>query len=433
MKDVSDVVACVIDRGTFFPVAERLAEGFKKVYYYRPNGESFKTVAGQCLGSGHPTVDYTTDFWRIKKEIDLFVFPDCNVNDVGAQLELESQGFPVWGSKEASDLEERRGLWMDKCEELGLPMPRTERVKGLTALEDYLWEHRKETLFVKISWYRGDMETWEAKEWAQIQNKLAVLRMKFGPVSEEMIFYVQLGIDTDIESGSDTYNIFGEYPDEVIIGYEKKNESYYGTIRKATEMPEEVWLPAKAIQPTLRQLRYANFISSEIRIADGKSHWLDPCFRCPSPAGEEELLMYANFPEIVWRGAHGELVQPEWAATFCGEAVISYCGDREGWKSIVVPEEVRRYVKLYANIGHDGAFHYPPAQEPECIGCAIGMGDNPEDVVDRLKEIEEALKACPVELHITPMADLFKEIEEAEDEGIEFSDQPVPEPETVME
>jgi hypothetical protein len=432
IKDIADVVACVIDRGTFFPVAERLARGFKKVYYHHPSGESFDTVAHYSMGDGHPGVHFIGDFWKVKNEIDVFVFPDCK--DDGLQAELESQGFPVWGSKSAGEIEQMRGKWLKECKDLNLPMPKTETVIGLINLRDYLKEHEGEKLFVKISRFRGDMETWETKNRHQVSNKLAYLAMRFGPIGERMTFYVQQPVETKIESGSDTYNIHGAYPDEIILGYEKKGESYFATVKNRANMPKEVWSCNEAIAPLLAEIGYANAISSEVRVTeDSESFWLDPCFRMPSPAGEEQLEMYANFPMIVYRGAMGELIQPEWAAHFCGEAVISYCGDRDAWKSIVVPEEIRRWVKLYACVYDDGAFHFPPAQDPEAIGCAVGLGDSPTEVLDHLKEIQEALKDEPVELHIEPMADLFTEIETAEKQGIEFSDQPVPEPAEVLE
>lgn len=433
MKETSDSVVLVYDRSIFFPIAERLAEGCKKVYYTKPSGEAYETVAQGSLGDGHPNIQFIShdDWWSVKKEVDVFVFPDCS--DWSLQHELEEQGYPVWGSKSAGSLEKMRGQWLSLCERLGLPMPQTEKIQGLTKLEGFCEEHEGESWFVKISRFRGDMETWETKEKHQVKNKLAYLRIRFGPLSEAITFYVQKRIDTKIESGSDSYNIFGKYPDEVIIGYEKKGESYFAAVRAKKDMPDEVWKCAETIEGLLEENKYANFVSSEVRVTDTESFWLDPCFRCPSPAGEEQLRMYKNFPDIVCHGANGELVQPEWTGKFCGEAVISYSGDRDGWKSIVVPEEIKPFVMLYANAYYDGAYHFPPSQDPEAIGCAVGIGDTPQEVLDQLKEIEEVLKDAPVELHIEPMADLFTEIEQAEKQGIEFTDKSMPAPADVLE
>lgn len=430
MKELKDVVAVVVDRGTFFPVAERLARDCKQVFYHMPNGESFETFSKGSLGDGHLDVTLVSDVWKIKKEVDLWVFPDCA--DAGMQLELQSQGFPVWGSRTAESLEKMRGQWMKACEEMGLPMPKTYTIKGITNLSLFFSKHEGQPFFVKISRWRGDMETWKAVEPHQIRNKLDVLRMKFGPFQDEMTFYVQEMLDTDIEGGADTYFV-GDFPDKIVLGYEKKGESYLATWKHKKEMPEEIWSVMEEVSTLLRDRDYANTVSSEVRVKDKKSYWLDPCFRFPSPAGEEQLELYENFSEIVWHGANGELVQPEMAGKFCGEAVIGYCGDREGWKSVVIPDDIKPMVKLYACSYQDGAYHFPPQQDPEAIGCAVSIADTPSGVIDGLKEIREALKDAPIDIHIEPITDLIKEIEEAEEQGIHFTDKKMPEAAEVLE
>lgn len=435
MKELSDTTACVIDYGIYFPVAERLSRDLKQVYYHIPGGEAFETFAMGSRGYGHEDVELIEDFWRIKKQIDVFVFPDAaGASYSGIQLELQSQGFPIWGSKDAADLERKRGSWIDKCEELGLPMPKTHRIKGITNAWIFFQEHQGEEFYVKVSRWRGDMETWKACELAQIRNKLDLLRIKWGPLSEDMILYVQEKIDTDIEGGVDTYFV-GDYPDKIVLGYEKKGESYFGVVKDRKDMPPEIWSVNEKAKALLASFDYCNMVSTEVRVSTEKgiSWWLDPCFRFPSPAGEEELELYKNFSQIVVSGANGELVQPEIDEEFAGEAVIEYTGDKDGWKSFTVPEEVRQWVKLYACVYHEGAYHFNPQTDPEALGCAVALGRKPQEVIDRLKEIQEALKNAPVSLHIEPMADLIKEIESAEEQGIEFTEKEMPQPSEVLE
>lgn len=432
MKELADITACVVDRGTFYPVAERLARDVKKVYYHNPVREAFEHFAKGCLGDGHDDVELLVDFWIIKEQIDLFVFPDCA--DAGLQLELASQGFPVWGSKTASSLETMRGRWLELCETLGFKMPKTHRIQGLTNLRIFLRENEGTEFFVKISRWRGDMETWSTSSPERTENKLDNLALRFGRFKDGLMFYVQEATDAEIEGGADTFNVHGQWPDKIILGYEKKGESYLATWKHREEMPDEIWKITEAIGPTLGEHQYANFVSSEVRFNDDASYWLDPCLRSPSPAGEEQLELYANFSEIVWNGANGILVQPEMTGKFCGEAVISYCGDKEGWKSLRVPEESKRWVKLYANVQHeDGSVDFPPEQDMEAIGCAVAIADTPKEVIDQLKEIAESMSDQPVELHITEIADLIEEISVAEKQGIPFSDKPMPAPEEVLE
>lgn len=431
MKDIADVTCCVIDRTTFFPVAVRLARDFKKVYFHCPNGDGFETVGQDSKGFNYPGVETVREFWPVKDEIDLFVFPDSR--DWGLQMELERQGKKVWGSKRGEDLESLRGYWLDVAKEIGLPMPKTVPVKGLTNLRLYLEENRDEKKYIKISRYRGDMETWCADDWLVTRTKLENLAHKWGPLQDTITFYVQDDLDTDIEGGADSYFV-GDFPEQVIIGYEKKNLSYLGTVMARSDMPPEIWGPNELLVPILRAKGYCNFFSTEVRVKDDESYLLDPCCRCPSPAGEEQLEMYENFGEIVWHGANGILVQPRWAASYCGEAIIQWTGDKEGPKSIRVPEEIRQWVKLFACAYVDDAFHFPPNQDPECLGCAVGLGNTAEEVVEHLKFLKEQLENQPVQLMIEPMADLLVEINKAQKMGLEFGDgEKMPEPSVVLD
>jgi len=432
MKDTKDVTFCVVDRGTFFPVAERLVRGSKKVYFCPPKGESFESAWHDSLGHGHPGVEAIRDFWPIKNEIDCFVFPDCR--DWGLQLELESQGFPVWGSKRAEDLESMRGLWLDVAKQVGMPMPDTEVIQGLENLRSYLYEHRGEKKHIKISRYRGDMETWCADDWLVTRNKLDHLAAKWQGLQNLLVFYVQDDLDTTIEGGADSYFVAGNFPDELIIGYEKKSAGYFGAVMPRRDMPPEIWKPSQLIAPVLADFGYCNFFSTEVRLVDDKSYLLDPCCRCPSPAGEEQLEMFSNFPDIVWHGANGILVQPDWAAKYCAELVISWTGEKEAAKVVRVPEDVRQFTKLYACAYADDAFHFSPAQDPEAIGCVVGIGDTPGEVIDHLKQLRESIADQPVSMPIEPIADLIREIEEAKGLGIEFGEgQEMPEPAVVLD
>lgn len=419
MKELSDITICVIDRGTFFPVAVRLAREVKKVYYYRPNGESFETAWTDSIGHNYPNVEAVRAFLPIKNEIDVFVFPDCR--DWDLQLDLESQGFAVWGSRRGEDLENMRGLWIETALEIGLPMPKTEVIRGLEALRVYLYEHRDETKFVKISRYRGDMETWKASDWLVTRNKLDSLAAKWQGLQNLIVFYVQDELDTTIEGGADSYFV-GDFPDEMILGYEKKDMGYFGAVMERKKMPPLIWQPSELLAPVLKRFDYCNFLSSEIRVVDDKSYWLDPCCRCPSPAGEEQLEMFLNFAEIVVNGAHGLLVQPKWAARYCGELVISWTGKRDSEKILKIPEELRQWVKPYGCAYVDDAFRFSPEHDADCLGCVVGVGDTPEEMIDHLKEIREELSSQSVDMQLEPLRDLIEEIEEAREMGIPFGD-----------
>lgn len=360
------------------------------------------------------------------------MFPDAS--DAGPQLELESQGYAVWGSREASDLERYRGFFLDKMDELGLPYPDTKRLIGLTELRAYLQEHDGEELYIKISRWRGDMETWRHERYAESKGKLDLIAMRMGPeLSEIVTFYVQKPVETDIEAGSDPYCIDGHWPDSIIVGYEKKGESYLAAVQPREEISEKIWRVNEAFTPFLKEHRYRNFFSTEVRIKDDVTSFLDPCCRCPSPAGEEQLEMYGNFGDIVWHGAHGIMVQPEYTAKFCGEAIVSWAGEKDEWRVVTIPDEIRQWFKPYACVEREGRWSWPPDDENPVIGCIVGIGDTIPEVIDHLKEVAGMMKDLPVDVKVEPISDLLTEVKEAEKEGIAFTDQKIPEPSTVIE
>lgn len=431
MKEPSDSVICVIDRGTFFPTAVRLSKSCNKVFYSNPEGAYSDDIAIASKGDGHPNIELVEDYWRIKNDVDVWVVPDCS--DVGPQLELKSQGRAVWGSMAASDLERFRGRWIDLCKELGLPLPETKRIQGVSALRSFFKKHSYEEWYIKVSrWRGGCFETWKACEPAQIEHKIDLICVRAGPLKEQIVFYVQKKVDTEIEDGIDTFSVNGLFPQKIVWGFERKALSYLATWKERSELTEQ-WDCMESVAPILAEYGYTNFLSSELRRTKDKCYWLDPTFRQPSPAGEEQLRLYKNLPEIIVYGAQGELVEPEMSHKFCGEAIISYTGDRDGWKAFEVPDEVKEFVDLYACVYADGAYHFGPTQEPECIGTAVGLGDTPEEVIDQLKEIRDAMKNAPVDFNIEAMGDLISEIKTVEEvDNTEFAKE-MPPLETVLE
>src|SRR5580692_8955528 len=105
MKPVQDVVACVVDYGTFISVAEKLAETMKLVYYHSPYEKEYQDVRDCCIGTGLDQVIRLDDIFDsdILSSVDLFVFPDIGFS--GLQRHLKSLGKAVWGNSGADELE----------------------------------------------------------------------------------------------------------------------------------------------------------------------------------------------------------------------------------------------------------------------------------------------------------------------------------------
>jgi hypothetical protein len=429
LKDIEDVVACVCDFGMFMPVAEKLAQHFKKVYYSTPTEKGFQEIGDFVLGDGLDNIHRLDDFLApsVFDQIDLFVFP--YILNSGLQEHLEQCGKAVWGARRADELERMKGKFYRTLEDIGLPVPPHEEIAGLSNLRAYLKEH--DNVFVKISRFRGTMDTWKHRDYNQSLAYLDCLACKLGPFQDRIKFYVLDEIDTPTEGGIDTYCIDGQWPREAVLGYEKKNETYLATVKPMEDMPECFTKVNGAIGPVLAKYRYRQFFSTEVRVKGDQSFFIDPTCRTASPAGEEMLDLFGNLGDIVWRGAHGELVEPEITARFAGEAYIHWTGEKQEWKCLKVPEELRERVKIYGSAYLDGCFWWPPEDE-EVIGCIVGIADSAQGVIDIVKETTEALGDAQIKVDIGGFSDLLKTIEEAQAQGVHFTDKPMPEPAEVL-
>jgi hypothetical protein len=425
--NVSEVTACVIDHGLFLPIAQKLGEQFKKIYFWSPWDDCMPKMALGVIGDGFDNIERVGDIWKVKDKCDLFVFPD--VGFAGLQRELISQGFPVWGHHGADELETQRGLFLEQIEELGMKVPVYEKIQGITKLKEFL--HDKEDKWIKMSRWRGDWETLHWRDWSHDEPVLDGYAYRFGPLKDEVIFYVFDPIDTDIEDGIDTYCIDGHFPETVMHGMECKDRSYFCSIQPMQDIDERVRMVPEKFGPVLGEYGYRGFFSCEVRIKDEDSYFIDPTCRAASPPSQVMTEMFGNLGEIIWNGANGILVEPEPTAQFGVQALIKCDREPEEWEVLDVPKEIRQWTKIGFACEVDGRICIPPHPLGGMLGWLTATGDSLEEAIDNLKEHREQLPDG-VDCDVDSLANLLKEAEEAEEQGIEFSKQSLPEPQSVI-
>jgi len=428
--DLSNKTALVIDQGgLFLPVARRLAhDGFGRVLYYQPWEEGFSKVYRASTGDGYEDIERCEDVWEVKDAVDCFVFPDVGM--AGLQLELEAQGKRVWGSRNASQLELNRPLFLKTLDELGLDVPKHEIVKGLDRLREALRD--REDVYIKISKYRGMLETFHWRSWAQDKWVLDAWAVKFGPIGDRFPFLVFDAIDTPLEIGGDTYCVDGQWPALMLNGIEAKDRGYFSAVTERDDMPEEVLHILQAFGPVLGKNRYRNEFSMEARVTDDSVFFIDPTCRGGLPSTGSQLELWKNFPQIVWHGASGELIDPEPAAQFSAECVLTMKSAPSSWCVTEVPEELQSAMKLAGCCEVNGQACFPPEDENErAIGWLVAIGDSPKETLEELKRLAETVPDG-VTAHIQALADVIDEIHTAQKDDIHFTDQKVPEPEIAI-
>lgn len=432
MKELSAVTCCVVDHSLNVGLAVELAsrQAFKRVLYHNAAWiEAFPKLNKGIVCDGYDGVEVVDDYWAHKKEINLFIFPD--LYHAGEQLELESQGKLVWGSRNGDKTEMYRQRFMKALADVGLEVPPHRVIKGLTALREQLYD--AEDKYIKISKWRGTLETTHWRDWDHDESLLDWWAVLFGPLKEKIDFLVFDAIETDIEVGVDTYSVDGKYPDLMIEGIEYKDQCYLGVVKKHPEMPEQLQAVLEAFSSELAGVHYRNLISCEVRVKGDHFFFIDPTRRFPCPAGNSQLKLYGNLPEIIYHGAAGDLVQPEMTAKFAAECVLVAKGNKKLWSEIQFPSELRDWVHCAGSCEVDGKICTPPDDsEDDGIGWLINTGDTPketvEGILEKAKELPDGITA-----NTDDLVQVLKEIETAEAEGVGFSEEPMPTPADIVE
>lgn len=428
MKEVQELTVTVVDFGSFISLAEKISETCK-CNYYSPIEREFRSIDDATIGYGIPGVTKLNSFMHpdIVKETDLFVFPDIGYS--GEQALLRDMGKPVWGSAGGDVLERLRTRFIKTVEDLGLPVAHSERIKGLTALCDYLKE--RDNLWIKVNEFRDNMETWHHQDYEHSLPELAHLSVTFGGMADEVWFVAQEVIDDATEIGYDGWSIDGWFPDSSYQGYEKKNELYLGARTPYDNLPKEVRVVNEAWSKVLKEFGFRNFFATEIRNKEGVPYFIDPTQRMPGQTGEQLLETLDNIVEVIWQGAQGNVIQPKWNADFAASATLNYKGGVDGWKVVKVKDSAKRWAKLNRFGIRKGICHFPPNKRSD-VGVVIALGNTIEETIAGVKENFEAIGDEGLSIQFEGFIDLLESIHKAEKEGIEFTPKRVPEPEIVL-
>lgn len=426
MKPASDVVACVVDHSLFLPIALKLAEQLKHVYYFSPVESIMPKLADGMIGDGFDNVTRINSPWEAE-DSDLFVFPDIGFGTL--QKHLREMGKPVWGHNGGDILETHRGRHLMKLNELEMDMPPFEIVKGMANLRAYLKE--AEDKYIKISKWRGDWETFHWRSWVEDEGALDQAAYHLGPAKELITFYVFDAIDTDIEDGVDTYCIDGQWPKLVIHGMERKDKGFLCAVQELDKISKAVTIVNDKFGPVLAEYGYRGFFSSEVRIKDEFSYFIDPTCRAGSPPSQVMCELFGNLGEIIWQGAQGNCIEPEPTARFGVQSLITCKREKDEWVTLDIPEELEPWVKCGFATKIDDVMRIAPNPLGDMIGWLCATGNTVEEAINNIKVLAKGLP-CGVECDISSLATILQEMEEAKKEDVVISEE-IPEPAVAME
>lgn len=403
-----DKKAMVIDHGLFVELAVRLARDFGTVYYFMPWVFDFPRSSLAVVGDGLEGVTRVLDFWEVFNEVDIFVFPD--IGDGGLQEYLRSIGKRVFGSGRGERLENDR-WWMRKLQsKLGMNMPETDRVTGLENVREFLKD--KKDRYVKVSQFRGDVETWKHENPAMTEIFLNELSHTLGAKQKTMEFVIEAMIPAIAEIGYDGLCVDGNFPIIGAWGLEIKDQCYLGKIEPYAQMPRQLIEVNNALAPTLKSFGVRGFMSTEVRLSPkGLPYLIDPAMRCGSPPSEVYMEAWENISEMIWEAAEGRLAVPKSSARYVASAEITSEWSVKNWNPIIFPPEYRKNIKLKYLTKIEGNYYVVPqlVTYPE-IGFIIGMGKTPQEAIEQVKTIAKTVKGIELGVQVDTFDEALEEL-----------------------
>ena len=366
---------CVFDSGMAQSLAHRLAREFERVLYYFRSADFAVDAATLKIGDGYDDIERIIDWEDYEDEIDVFCF--AYVYSGPLQDKLRREGKAVWGASALGEkMELDRWQMIQLMRHVGLPVPPSERVIGITALREFLQENDNQ--IVKVSYVRGLTETFPSKNYRLVKNKLIALERDLESMAEDQEFVVQQKIEMGPggEIGEDGYNIHGQFPKLAQWGLERKDEAYVAEIVPRGTLPEGVRFIGDKLAGPMKKFGYAGFFNTEgIMGKDGKAYLIDVTTRFPSPAGECYMELVGNLGEIIDGGSRGELVQIKPAARYACQVTLRSDFVMKNWLDVEIPDAVRPWIKLVTSCKKGGVESIVPQEEyDDIIGCAVGIG-----------------------------------------------------------
>lgn len=425
MIDFSDKTFVVVDNGLFIHVAQKLAESGAQVLYKRTWEDAFPRFSHLFPGTGLSDIRRITHYedW-IGKGV-CWVFPDLFFGPL--QEYLREQGERVWGSGMGEELEIYRYEFKQVLKKLKLPIGPFKHIIGMDDLREYLKDNDDQ--YVKTSVVRGDVETFFSKTYELSEPLLDKIEYSIGPAKHVIEFICEDSQSETIEIGYDGFCIDGRFAQSAgIQGFEVKDQCYLGIIRPYDKLCEQVKVTNDALSNVLNAYGYRGFYSTEIGVDKvGKPFFRDPACRIGSPPGEVYLNAYSNWPEIIWQGAKGHVVEPEIEnGTVLLEVMVDGEFAEHTWQPVYFPESISRHYKFRNLCQIDGTFYVAPQGVNMAVGSVVATGKTFEQAWSDLKTAANELEGCGLKVHLESMPQTLALAEKCSEHEIAFTDQPLP-------
>lgn len=391
----------------------RLVRDGHEVKLYTPWQTAFPKFNDFAVGLGFDGIQKVLYFFDHVDWADLLVFFDVGNGDLVSFL--RKKGYLVFGGgRKGDELEENR-LYLKKIQKkLNIPIPPYVVVKGVDALRDYLAKNKDK--YVKINIFRGDIESFYAKDLDTVEIYLNELEVALGPFANQYLFVVEQAIHDAVEPGFDLFFNGKEFVKPYLYGIEFEKSCYVG--RFVNILPKPLELVKVRLEEYLRSIDYRGALSTEIRITkDGRPYLIDVCSRLPYPLSAIYTEAISNYSELIYKVARGEEVRIVPTSEYVACLPLSSTAASTSWLKLDFDPKLRKYVKMRLACKTNNSYY--SVKGMEVVYVLVAVGSNLDEVKKILENVKEKVDARGL-ITDTSLEPLYQEVEKARKFGIPF-------------
>lgn len=323
---------------------------------------------------------------------DLIFSPNCIGQDTVAFLRRTFKNKSIFGSGDMAKAEQSRWGLKKILKDIDIKFSRSERIIGTDNLREYLKTNKDK--FIKLSTFRGDTESFYAKDAKSVDLKIDEICRDRGPLKDKAEFIIEDTIDSDVEIGGDLIFSKDDYLKPYLYGYEVAKHFYIA--RCSEELPKLLKDGFDKLKPVLTKLDYRSCISTEIKVTSKtESYFLDLTTRLANPLCALFNEYILNWREVVIAVGYGKKIRLDIKHKYLGAFFLnSHCGDKNYIK-IDVDEKDTDHIKFVSVCKNNGSYY--SVKGTEKIAVIIAAGNTVQEVIDTIKKYAGKVNADGLE------------------------------------
>lgn len=319
---------------------------------------------------------------------DAYFFPDVTGQDELVFLKSIYPKKSCFGSALAHKLEQDRWGLKKILKDIDIRFARSERIFGIDELRNYFIKNKDK--FIKLSTFRGDVESFYAKDGESIDLKLDEIAQARGPFKNKVEFIIEDAINSDVEIGADLIFSKDDYQKPFLYGYECGKKFYFCHVSE--ELPLLLKDVMEKLKPVLKKLDYRSCISTEIKCVDkNTSYFLDITCRLANPLCALFNTYITNWREAVIKTGLGEKVRLNFKHKYLGAMFLNSNHGLQHYIHIEVEDKDLDHIKFVVVGENDGKFY--SIRGADKVAVIVAGGNTIQEVIDIIKKYADRVNA----------------------------------------